>query len=214
MYFLMHLDASMAPRMDYDKVAVFEGRKVVEFDSPQDRVWTICICIWFPFCSFPLNFHWPVPCVLLSPWNQCRNWWRGNRSSNHLPKRVGRCEIIWAAAICAAFSDGQCDPYILWSLTFDRLWPSLQKTLKLGAKCGIFAERCSALTPSFQKILKLHETTRSIESLRTARTSKEGNGTNCGGLMGLTHKCFDWFKSGLVRFRKDTCDVKQLEVVQ
>ena len=142
--------AMAALRMDYDKVAVFEGGKVVEFDSPQDRVWTICI--WFPFCSFPLNFHWPVPCVLLSPWNQCRNWWRENRSSNHLPKRVGRCEIIWAAAICAAFSDGQCDPYILWSRTFDRLWPSLRKILKLGAKCGIFAERCSALTPSFQKI--------------------------------------------------------------
>ena len=32
----MHLDA-MAPRMDYDKDAVFEGGKVVEFDSPQDR---------------------------------------------------------------------------------------------------------------------------------------------------------------------------------
>ena len=39
MYILMHLDA-MAPRMDYDKVAVFEAGKVLEFDSPEDRLWT------------------------------------------------------------------------------------------------------------------------------------------------------------------------------
>jgi hypothetical protein len=53
----MHLDASMAPRMDYDKVAVFEGGKVVEFDSPQDRLWTKTVTDngWFQLWKYDMR---------------------------------------------------------------------------------------------------------------------------------------------------------------
>ena len=34
------MPAVAAPRMDFDKVAVFEGGRVVEFDSPQGRLRT------------------------------------------------------------------------------------------------------------------------------------------------------------------------------
>jgi ABC-type multidrug transport system fused ATPase/permease subunit len=43
--------------MDYDKVAVFEGGKVVEFDSPQDRLWTKTVTDngWFQLWKYDMR---------------------------------------------------------------------------------------------------------------------------------------------------------------